>query len=319
MTALAEASAVLALGAGAGLVGALIYGFSRGRSAPATLRSATVGLATPATATPPSTVLARAASYAGLAILLVAGAWTEVPGLAAMVAVLAGMGLLEWTHLFDLPVHHRLALLAADLAIVAAVAVNGAGAAPVLVGGLVLVGALWPVIRADTGRAIRDLGMAAVGCILIPVLLVHAVAIRYERGEDGAALVLALAVACAISDVGAFLVGRRFGRTPLAPRLSPKKTREGVLGNVAGAAIGVALFAPGLVPPFGLGFVLLLVPLIAIGSVWGDLLESAVKREADVKDAGTWLPGFGGILDRIDSLLITVALAYWLARVAVVA
>ena len=58
---------------------------------------------------------------------------------------------------------------------------------------------------------------------------------------------------------------------------------------------------------------------MAIGSLWGDLLESAVKREAGVKDAATWLPGFGGILDRIDSLLLVVPLVYWALRLADVA
>ena len=127
---------------------------------------------------------------------------------------------------------------------------------------------------------------------------------------------VALAVACAASDIGAFVVGQAFGRHPLAPRLSPNKTREGVIGNVIGAAVGLAPFAAGASArgrasagrssPF--------VPLVAAGAVWGDLLESAAKREAHVKDAGAWLPGFGGILDRIDSLLVTVALGYWLIQ-----
>jgi len=302
MTPLVEASAVLVVGAGAGLVAASLcwivaHASSRG--------------------TPASTVTQRAFSYAALALILLAAAWTGLAGIAVLVGALAAAGLVEWTRLFDLPVHHRIGLLGADVAIVATVATGGVAAAPVLVGGLVLVGALWPVIRADTGRAVRDLGFAAVGCVLIPVLLVHGVALRFERGEAGAALFIALAVACAGSDVGAFLVGRRFGRSLLAPNLSPKKTREGVVGNVVGAAVGLVLFVPALVPAFGPGFVIALVPLVAVGSVWGDLLESAVKREAGVKDAGTWLPGFGGILDRIDSLLITVALVYWAAWLAV--
>jgi phosphatidate cytidylyltransferase len=178
----------------------------------------------------------------------------------------------------------------------------------------VLVGAVWPVIRADTGRAMRDLGMAAVGVAMIAVLLAHGVALGVEHGEAGIALVLALAVACAFSDVGAFVAGKNLGRTPLAPHLSPNKTREGVYGNVVGAAVGLIPFLPALVPTFGAPFCAALVPLVAAGSLWGDLLESAAKREAGVKDTGRWLPGFGGILDRIDSLLVTMALGYWIAR-----
>jgi phosphatidate cytidylyltransferase len=179
--------------------------------------------------------------------------------------------------------------------------------------GAVLVGALWPVVGpTPAGRSAT--GDGAVGVVLIPVLLAHAVALSVEHGEAGAALVVAIALACACSDIGAFLVGRQFGHTPLAPRLSPSKTRAGAVGNVLGALLGIALFAPALVPPFGAAFVTALVPLVAGGALWGDLLESAAKREAGVKDAGAWLPGFGGILDRIDSFLVTVALAYWIAR-----
>ena len=145
-------------------------------------------------------------------------------------------------------------------------------------------------------------------------MLAHGIALTEERGELGAATFVALAVAVAVSDVAAFVIGRRFGRTPLAPRLSPTKTRAGAVGNVVGAAIGLALFAPVLTTGFGVAFTVALVPIVAIGSIWGDLLESAAKREAGQKDAGRWLPGFGGILDRIDSLLITLPLAYWTLR-----
>jgi phosphatidate cytidylyltransferase len=298
--ALLWALAVLVTGAAAGIGAAALYAVAGGSRR----------------GTPPRTVLQRGASYAVLALVLAAAALTGVPGIAVLAALLGGIGLLEWSALYDLPTHHRAGLLVADVAIVGVVAVQGSAGAPVLVGGLVLVGALWPVVRADTGRAVRDLGIAAVGCVLIPVLLAHAVALRVERGEDGAALFVALAVACACSDVGAFLVGRRFGRRLLAPHLSPNKTLEGVAGNLAGAAVGIALFAPALVPALGAVLTIVFVPLVAAGAVWGDLLESAAKREAGVKDAGHWLPGFGGILDRIDSLLITAPLAYWTLRIA---
>jgi phosphatidate cytidylyltransferase len=147
------------------------------------------------------------------------------------------------------------------------------------------------------------------------VLLVHAVLLSVELGGLGITLFVALAVSSAGSDVGAFVVGRRFGRTPLAPRLSPNKTREGVVGNVLGAIVGLIPFAPLLMPAFSLWSLLIIGGLVAIGALWGDLFESAVKREAGVKDAAHWLPGFGGILDRIDSLLLVVPLVYWAIRV----
>jgi phosphatidate cytidylyltransferase len=175
---------------------------------------------------------------------------------------------------------------------------------------------LWPVIRADPTRAMRDLGFAAIGAILLPGMLAHGIGLVVERGALGSATFVALAVAVAAADVGAFLVGRRFGRTPLAPRLSPAKTRAGAVGSIVGAAVGVALFAPVLIGGFGTGFTIALVPIVGIGAIWGDLFESAAKREAGEKDAGHWLPGFGGILDRVDSLLITLPLAYWALRLA---
>jgi phosphatidate cytidylyltransferase len=262
------------------------------------------------------TALERGASYAGLALVLALAVWAGTPGIAILIGIIAAIALLEWSHLMDLPLHHRVALQVASLTIVAAVALLGTDAAEWLIGGIVLVGIAWPVVRADTGRAIRDLGAAAVGLIIIDILLVHAVLLARERGELGLTLFAALAVASAGSDVGAFIVGRRFGRHPLAPRLSPNKTREGVAGNVIGAAVGFLPFLVLLRPWFEPQAIVVLVLLVAIGSLWGDLLESAVKREVGVKDAARWLPGFGGILDRIDSLLLVVPLVYWAMRIA---
>ncbi len=269
------------------------------------------------------TALARAASYVALAAALLIAARTGVAGMAVFLGLVGAAALVEWGRLFDLPRHHRVALVVAHGIVIAAVAVAGTTAVPALVGGIVLWGAAWPVIRADTGRAIRDLGYAAVGAVVVTVMLAHGVVLVHEFGERGSAAILALAVGCAGSDIGAYLVGRRFGRHPLAPRLSPNKTREGLVGNVLGATVGLApfvpAFVPGLVPVLGWPMTIAFVPLVAAGSVWGDLLESAAKREAGTKDAGHWLPGFGGILDRIDSLLVTVALGYWLIQLSVVA
>jgi phosphatidate cytidylyltransferase len=305
MIAIGGASIILVAGATTGLIAAGAWALLRGiRPRP--------GLTG-------RTALERAVSYAVLALVLALAASLGSAGIAILIGAIGAIALVEWSNLMDLPIHHRIGLQVANVAIVGSVAVLGSDAAGWLVGGLVLVGLAWPVLRADTDRALRDLGSAAVGCIMIPGLLVHGVALAVERGQLGVTLFVALAVACAGSDVGAFIVGRRFGRTPLAPVLSPTKTREGVVGNVLGAGVGLAPFAALLAPDFEPQALLVIVALVAVGSLWGDLFESAVKREAGVKDAARWLPGFGGILDRIDSLLLVVPLVYWAMRVADVA
>jgi len=116
-------------------------------------------------------------------------------------------------------------------------------------------------------------------------------------------LVIYLILLVAAADTGAFFTGRLFGRTKLAPAISPGKTREGVLGAL-GAVFVVAAVASrvfGLPPMDALLFALLSI-LVALVSVAGDLQESVLKREAGAKDSGALLPGHGGVLDRVDSL-----------------
>jgi phosphatidate cytidylyltransferase len=269
--------------------------------------------------TDPGVVRARALSYAVLAGMLATAVVVGLPALTVLLAAIAAIALVEWSRLTDLPTHHLVALEVASLAIMVAIALRGAQAADLLVGGLVLAGALFPVVRPDTTRAIRDFGIAAVGLIILSVMLAHGVALAAERGEAGILLVAAVCLACAGADVGAFIVGKRFGTVPLAPSLSPAKTREGLVGSLLGAAVGIAVLAPALSSIDSLPLFLGLVVIVGLGSVWGDLLESAAKREFGVKDAGSWLPGFGGILDRIDSLLLALPLTYWALRIADVA
>ena len=117
-----------------------------------------------------------------------------------------------------------------------------------------------------------------------------------------------------LSDTGAYLVGRQIGKTPMVPAISPKKTREGLAGGViAGMVFGLAanwLF--GLDLPF-LAAAGVAAVLVCVG-VAGDLTESLMKRQANVKDSGTLIPGHGGMLDRIDALLFTWVVGYFLAR-----
>jgi phosphatidate cytidylyltransferase len=130
--------------------------------------------------------------------------------------------------------------------------------------------------------------------------LLPALALLWIRERSGIELLLWAFIVTWSTDIGAYFAGRRFGRRKLAPSISPGKTVEGLYGGIAAATLlggawayathlGVALFA--------------LAPILAITAQAGDLFESAIKRRAGVKDSGAWLPGHGGVLDRLDGLV----------------
>ncbi|MFD5898311.1 phosphatidate cytidylyltransferase [Streptomyces sp. NPDC060366] len=162
---------------------------------------------------------------------------------------------------------------------------------------LLLVAAALPALLAgDHERGFTRSARTVFALLWIPLPLMGLVVL-----QDTA---VAVGLAVALGDVGAWCGGTALGRRgplsrPLSP-LSPSKTWAGVLG--AAAATALALAAVGAFTP-------LLWAAVLAGCVLGDLLESMVKREAGVKDAGSWLPGFGGLLDRIDSLLLALLLA----------
>lgn len=130
--------------------------------------------------------------------------------------------------------------------------------------------------------------------------LLPALSLLWIRERAGINLMLWAFIVTWSTDIGAYFVGRRFGRRKLAPSISPGKTFEGLFGGIAAATI----LAGSWVLATRLGIALLaLAPVLAIAAQAGDLFESSMKRRAKVKDSGTWLPGHGGVLDRLDGLV----------------
>ncbi|MCV2462879.1 phosphatidate cytidylyltransferase [Streptomyces sp. ICN988] len=130
--------------------------------------------------------------------------------------------------------------------------------------------------------------------------------------DDGAWRVLVFLILTVVSDTGAYAVGWRFGKKKLAPRISPGKTREGLLGAVAFAMVAGALCMQFLIDDGTWWQGLLLGLAVAVSATLGDLGESMIKRDLGIKDMGTLLPGHGGIMDRLDSLLPTAPVVWLL-------
>lgn len=121
-----------------------------------------------------------------------------------------------------------------------------------------------------------------------------------ERDTHGLELLLWAFLVTWSTDIGAYFAGRRFGKRKLAPTISPGKTVEGLYGGIAAATLigGAWALSMNLGKPL-----LILAPIFALAAQGGDLFESKMKRRAGVKDSGSWLPGHGGVLDRLDGLV----------------
>ncbi|MEU4561679.1 phosphatidate cytidylyltransferase [Actinoplanes sp. NPDC023936] len=179
-----------------------------------------------------------------------------------------------------------------------------------LVGLIVTIGAasLWSL--ADGVRAVRrDFTATVLTAVYVPFLLSFAAML--VQPDDGAFRVICTLVAVVLSDTGGYAAGVFLGQHPMAPKISPKKSWEGFAGSVTAAAIGsgALLFFLLDVPVY---WGLLFGAAISVVAVLGDLAESMLKRDLGIKDMSNLLPGHGGLMDRLDSILFAVPTAYLL-------
>ena len=178
-----------------------------------------------------------------------------------------------------------------------------------LLGGVVVMAITASLVARSAAHRWRDALIAVLGILYVGVPLSTVVSTRtLPAGEF---LVLFLAVVTWASDTGAYYVGTLWGKHPLMPSISPKKTVEGVLGGLL-LAIAAALLAHWwFVSELSWSDAVILGVLLTITGLIGDLFESMIKRRTGVKDSGGILPGHGGMLDRIDSLLFTAPTFYY--------
>lgn len=216
---------------------------------------------------------------------------------AALAATLAVVAVFEYARLvkLDRSDTYMLAALAVAYPFAAWLRPSLLQLAPIVV----LLCAIPSVLQGDVENGAKRTAFTAFGSVWICWSLAHLVMVWPD------AYLLCFAVAA--TDVAAWcggkgLRGMGWARTPLSP-LSPNKTVGGMIGAIIGAFLILTLLGT-----ISIGLLI----AVSIGGLFGDLLESMLKRQAQVKDAGCWLPGFGGLLDRIDSLLVVLPLAYFL-------
>ena len=158
---------------------------------------------------------------------------------------------------------------------------------------------------------VKQEAFTILGILYFGWFLGHLVLLR--NYEHGFGFVILLCMAVVFNDVLAYTVGRLFGKTKLAPAISPKKTVEGALGGLAGSVAAALIFAYA-APELSLPLLIAAALLIGVAAPLGDLIISVIKRDMAVKDSGTLIPGHGGLLDRCDSLIFATPVFYYFLR-----
>ena len=164
----------------------------------------------------------------------------------------------------------------------------------------------------DITKVAGELALLLTGFLYVPFLLGHFILLR--QSPHGISWIFLLLIIVMCGDTFAFYVGTSFGKRRLYPVVSPKKSIEGSLGGLVGSVVGALVVKSTFFPELPLGACLSTAVLLGVLGQLGDLFESLLKRSFGVKDSGVIIPGHGGILDRLDSLLFAAPAAYYCAR-----
>ena len=195
---------------------------------------------------------------------------------------------------------------------------RGAEAYPLAVGLAIMASLCWHLFGVTSERPVPNVAVTLFGVGYVAVLgSFGALMLTYEKGTG---LLFGAVLATVAYDTGAWIVGRTFGRTSLS-KASPNKTVEGLIGGFVMAVVATALVVGvGRIEPWGdspgsVSHALVLGVVAAVAATLGDLCESMIKRDLDIKDMGNVLPGHGGVLDRFDGLLFVMPAAWGLALI----
>ncbi|WP_344604295.1 phosphatidate cytidylyltransferase [Streptomyces glaucus] len=253
----------------------------------------------------------------GLGAVIVASLFIVKAVFVGVIAVAVVVGLWELTKRLEERKGIRAPLVplaVGGAAMVVAGYVRGAEGAWVAMALTALAVLVWRMTEPPEGY-LKDVTAGVFAAFYVPFLATFVAMML--TAEDGPYRVLTFLLLTVVSDTGAYAVGWRFGRRKLAPRISPGKTREGLVGAVAFAMAVGALCLQFLIDDGTWWQGLLLGLAVAASATLGDLGESMIKRDLGIKDMGTLLPGHGGIMDRLDSLLPTAPVV-WLLLVVFV-
>ncbi|WP_217141731.1 phosphatidate cytidylyltransferase [Streptomyces sp. AC627_RSS907] len=248
----------------------------------------------------------------GLGVVIVASLFVVKAAFVGVIAIAVVVGLWELTKRLDERKGIKAPLVplaVGGAAMVVAGYVRGSEGAWVAMALTALAVLVWRMTAPPEGY-LKDVTAGLFAAFYVPFLATFVAMML--MADDGPWRVLVFLILTVVSDTGAYAVGWRFGRTKLAPRISPGKTREGLLGAVAFAMAAGALCMQFLIDDGTWWQGLLLGLAVAVSATLGDLGESMIKRDLGIKDMGTLLPGHGGIMDRLDSLLPTAPVVWLL-------